>query len=140
MFFHGREASNPFYEKVEGIVEAEMDKFYKITGRRYHVVDYTGAQDAEHVIVVMGSGAETVEEAIEYLNAHGQKLGVLKVHLYRPFPTSSFLKALPKSVKTISVLDRTKESGSLGEPLYLDVVTAVSQAFSNGEITTLPKI
>ncbi|MEE6207056.1 MAG: pyruvate:ferredoxin (flavodoxin) oxidoreductase [Alphaproteobacteria bacterium] len=140
VFFQGREACNPYYEKVEGIVQEEMDKFAKITGRQYHVVDYTGAADADNVVVVMGSGAETVEEAIEYLNAHGSKLGVLKVHLYRPFPTESFLKALPKTVKTVSVLDRTKESGSLGEPLYLDVVTALSQAFSNGKLAALPKI
>ncbi|MBO6281112.1 MAG: pyruvate:ferredoxin (flavodoxin) oxidoreductase [Alphaproteobacteria bacterium] len=140
VFFQGREACNPYYEKVEGIVQEEMNKFAKITGRQYHVVDYTGAADAENVIVVMGSGAETVEEAIEYLNAHGSKLGVLKVHLYRPFPTESFLKALPKTAKTVSVLDRTKESGSLGEPLYLDVVTAISQAFSNGQLAALPKI
>ncbi len=140
VFFQGREASNPFYEKVEGIVQEEMDKFASITGRQYHVVDYTGDKNAEHVIVVMGSGAETVEEAIEYLNAHGQKLGVLKVHLYRPFPAESLLKVLPSSVKTVSVLDRTKESGALGEPLYLDVVTALSQAFSNGKLSSLPKI
>ena len=140
VFFQGREAANPFYEKVEDIVQEEMDKFAKITGRQYHVVDYVGAADAENVVVVMGSGAETVEEAIEYLNAHGAKLGVLKVHLYRPFPTESFLKAMPKTAKVVSVLDRTKESGSLGEPLYLDVVTALSQAFSNGKIAALPKI
>ena len=140
VFFQGREAANAYYDKVEGIVQEEMDKFAKISGRQYHVVDYVGAEDAENVVVVMGSGAETVEEAIEYLNAHGAKLGVLKVHLYRPFPTESFLKALPKTVKTVSVLDRTKESGSLGEPLYLDVVTALSQAFSNGKLASLPKI
>ena len=140
VFFQGREAANPYYAKVEGIVQEEMDKFAKITGRQYHVVDYTGAADAENVVVVMGSGAETVEEAIEYLNAHGAKLGVLKVHLYRPFPTESFLKALPKTAKVVSVLDRTKEAGSLGEPLYLDVVTALSQAYSNGKIAALPKI
>ena len=140
VFFQGREAANVYYDKVESIVQEEMDKFAKISGRQYHVVDYVGAADAENVIVVMGSGAETVEEAIEYLNAHGAKLGVLKVHLYRPFPTGSFLKALPKTVKTVSVLDRTKESGSLGEPLYLDVVTALSQAFSNGKLASLPKI
>lgn len=140
VFFQGREAANIYYDKVEGIVQEEMDKFAKISGRQYHVVDYVGAEDAENVVVVMGSGAETVEEAIEYLNAHGAKLGVLKVHLYRPFPTESFLKALPKTVKTVSVLDRTKESGSLGEPLYLDVVTALSQAFSNGKLASLPKI
>lgn len=140
VFFQGREAANVYYDNVEGIVQEEMDKFAKISGRQYHVVDYVGAADAENVIVVMGSGAETVEETIEYLNAHGAKLGVLKVHLYRPFPTESFLKALPKTVKTVSVLDRTKESGSLGEPLYLDVVTALSQAFSNGKLASLPKI
>lgn len=140
VFFQGREAANVYYDKVEGIVQEEMDKFAKISGRQYHVVDYVGAEDAENVVVVMGSGAETVEEAIEYLNAHGAKLGVLKVHLYRPFPTESFLKALPKTVKTVSVLDRTKESGSLGEPLYLDVVTALSQAFSNGKLASLLKI
>lgn len=140
VFFQGREAANIYYDKIEGIVQEEMDKFAKISGRQYHVVDYVGAKDAENIIVVMGSGAETVEEAIEYLNAHGAKLGVLKVHLYRPFPTESFLKALPKTVKTVSVLDRTKESGSLGEPLYLDVVTALSQAFSNGKLASLPKI
>ena len=140
VFFQGREAANIYYDKVEGIVQEEMDKFAKISGRQYHVVDYVGAEDAENVVVVMGSGAETVEEAIEYLNAHGAKLGVLKVHLYRPFPTESFLKALPKTVKNVSVLDRTKESGSLGEPLYLDVVTALSQAFSNGKLASLPKI
>ena len=140
VFFQGREAANIYYEKVEGIVQEEMDKFAKLTGRQYHVVDYVGAKDAEHVIVVMGSGAETVEEAVEYLNAHGEKLGVVKVHLYRPFPAETFLKALPASVKTVSVLDRTKESGSLGEPLYLDVVATLSQAFANGKIAKLPHI
>ena len=134
VFFQGREASNPFYKKVEGIVQEEMDKFAKISGRQYHVVDYVGAADAEQVIVIMGSGAETVEETINYLNANGAKLGLLKVHLYRPFPEKSFLKALPKSVKVVSVLDRTKE------PLYLDVVATLTQAFANGEIANMPKI
>ncbi len=140
VFFQGREASNPFYAKVEGIVQEEMDKFAKISGRQYHVVDYYGAKDAEEVIVVMGSGAETVEEAIDYLNAKGEKYGVLKVHLYRPFPAESLIKALPTTVKTISVLDRTKESGSTGEPLYLDVVATVAQAFANGKIKSMPRI
>ena len=140
VFFQGREASNPFYAKVEGIVQEEMDKFAKISGRQYHVVDYYGAKDAEEVIVVMGSGAETVEEAIDYLNAKGEKYGVLKVHLYRPFPAESLIKALPATVKTISVLDRTKESGSTGEPLYLDVVATVAQAFANGKIKSMPRI
>ena len=140
VFFQGREASNPYYKKVEGIVQEEMNKFAKISGRQYHVVDYVGAEDAEQVIVIMGSGGETVEETIAYLNAQGAKLGVMKVHLYRPFPEESFLKALPKTVKVVSVLDRTKESGSTGEPLYLDVVATLSQAFANGKLASLPKI
>ena len=140
VFFQGREACNKYYDAVPGIVQEEMDKFAKVTGRTYNVIDYVGVKDAEHVIVVMGSGAETVEEAIEYLNAKGEKYGVLKVRLYRPFPADAFLKAMPVSVKTVSVLDRTKESGSLGEPLYLDVVATLSQAFANGKIAMLPKI
>lgn len=140
VFFQGREASNPYYQKVEGIVQEEMDKFAKISGRSYHVVDYFGAPDAEEVIVIMGSGGETVEEAITYLNNQGAKLGVMKVHLYRPFPVQSFLKVLPKSVKAVSVLDRTKESGSIGEPLYLDVVATLTQAFAHGQISAMPKI
>ena len=140
VFFQGREAANPYYHKVEGIVQEEMDKFAKISGRQYHVVDYVGAADAEQVIVIMGSGGETAEEAIAYLNAQGAKLGVLKVHLYRPFPEKSFLKALPKTVKVVSVLDRTKESGSIGEPLYLDVVATITQAFARGDIASMPKI
>ncbi|MBP5352173.1 MAG: pyruvate:ferredoxin (flavodoxin) oxidoreductase [Alphaproteobacteria bacterium] len=140
VFFQGREASNAYYDKVPAIVQEEMDKFARISGRQYHIIDYSGAKDADNVVIVMGSGAETVEETVEYLNAKGAKLGVLKVHLYRPFPTEALLKALPTTVKTISVLDRTKESGSLGEPLYLDVVTALSQAFANGQLASLPKI
>ena len=139
VFFQGREASNKYYDAVEGIVQEEMDKFAKITGRQYHVVEYYGAQDAEQVIVIMGSGAETVQETIDYLNAQGAKLGVLKVHLYRPFPAKSFLKALPKTAKIVSVLDRTKESGATGEPLYLDVVATLAQAAAQGEVA-MPKI
>ena len=139
VFFQGREASNKYYNAVEGIVQEEMDKFAKISGRQYHVVDYYGAADAEQVIVIMGSGAETVQETIDYLNAQGSKLGVMKVHLYRPFPTKSFLKALPKSAKIVSVLDRTKESGATGEPLYLDVVATLAQAAAQGEIS-MPKV
>ena len=140
VFFQGREAGNKFYAQVERIVQEEMDKFAKISGRKYNVVDYCGPDDAEQVIVIMGSGAETVEETIEYLNANGYKVGLMKVHLYRPFPEKSFLKALPKSVKVVNVLDRTKESGSIGEPLYLDVVATLSQAFAKGEIVFCPRI
>ncbi len=139
VFFQGREASNKYYEAVPGIVQEEMDKFAKISGRQYHIVEYYGAADAEQVIVIMGSGAETVQETIDYLNAQGQKLGVIKIHLYRPFPAEAFVTALPKNVKVISVLDRTKESGATGEPLYLDVVATLSQAVAAGKIT-MPKI
>ena len=140
VFFQGREAANLYYNQVERIVQEEMDKFAGISGRQYHVVDYYGAKDADQVIVIMGSGGETVEEAIDYLNANGRKLGVMKVHLYRPFPEKSFLKVLPETVKTVSVLDRTKESGSTGEPLYLDVVATLSQAFARGELKSMPKV
>ncbi len=140
VFFQGREASNPFYNKVEAIVQEEMDKFAKISGRQYNVVEYVGAQDAEQVIVIMGSGAETVEETINYLNNNGYKVGLVKVRLYRPFPEKSFLKALPKTAKVVNVLDRTKESGSTGEPLYLDVVATLTQAFANGEIANMPRV
>ena len=139
VFFQGREASNKYYDAVPGIVQEEMDKFAKSSGRQYHIVEYYGAADAEQVIVIMGSGAETVQETIDYLNAQGQKLGVLKVHLYRPFPAKAFVAALPKSAKVVSVLDRTKESGATGEPLYLDVVATLAQAAAAGEIS-MPKI
>lgn len=140
VFFQGREAANPFYNKVEGIVQEEMNKFAKISGRKYDVVEYVGAPDAEQVIVIMGSGAETVEEAITYLNSNGYKVGLVKIRLYRPFPEKSFLKALPKTAKVINVLDRTKESGSIGEPLYLDVVATLTQAHAGGEIASMPRI
>ena len=139
VFFQGREAANKYYDAVPGIVQEEMDKFAKISGRQYHIVDYYGAADAEQVIVIMGSGAETVQETIDYLNAQGAKYGVVKVHLYRPFPEKAFVAALPKSAKVVSVLDRTKESGSAGEPLYLDVVATLAQAAAAGEIA-MPKI
>ena len=139
VFFQGREASNKYYDAVPGIVQEEMDKFAKISGRQYHIVEYYGAADAEQVIVIMGSGAETVQETIDYLNAQGQKLGVLKVHLYRPFPAKAFVAALPKSAKVVSVLDRTKESGATGEPLYLEGVSTLAQAAAAGEIS-MPKI
>ena len=102
-----------------------MDKVAKVTGRQYHPFDYVGAQDATDVIVAIGSACETIEETIEYLNAKGKKYGLIKVRLYRPFDTKRFLEALPKTVKRIAVLDRTKEPGSIGEPLYMDVVAAL---------------
>ena len=119
--FQGRETVNPFYQATPAIVQKYMDKFAKLTGRQYKLFDYEGAADAEHVIVVMGSGAETVHETVEELVRKGEKVGCLKVRLYRPFDTKAFIAALPATVKTITVLDRTKEAGSVGEPLYTDV-------------------
>ncbi|MGA7159223.1 MAG: pyruvate:ferredoxin (flavodoxin) oxidoreductase [Acidobacteriaceae bacterium] len=127
VFFQAREAANPFYLACPEIVQRVMDAFAVRTGRSYHLFDYVGAADAERVIVMMGSGAGAVEETIEDLNARGEKLGLLKVRLYRPFAVEAFLQALPKTVKAIAVLDRTKEPGALGEPLYQDVVTALSE-------------
>ncbi|GBU26765.1 pyruvate-flavodoxin oxidoreductase [Treponema sp. R8-4-B8] len=131
-YFQGREGVNKYYEKVAAIVQAEMDKYAKLTGRAYHIFDYHGAKDAEKVVVIMGSGAETVEETVDYLNNKGEKTGVLKVHLFRPFDAKLFVKALPHSVKSIAVLDRTKEPGSLGEPLYEDVRTAIAEMQAEG--------
>ena len=124
VFFQAREAANLFYDKAPEIVQRAMDKFAAVVGRHYHLFDYVGAPDAERVLVMMGSGAETAHETIDYLAGQGEKVGLLKVRLYRPFSMKHFLETLPKSVKTIVVLDRTKESGSTGEPLYLDVVSA----------------
>ncbi len=124
VFFQAREAANLYYEKAPEIVQRAMDKFASVVGRHYHLFDYVGAPDAERVLVMMGSGAETAHETVDYLTAKGEKVGLLKVRLYRPFSVKHFLETLPKSVKTIVVLDRTKESGSTGEPLYLDVVAA----------------
>ena len=107
IYFQNREAANKYYDAVPEIVQKEMDKVAKLTGRSYHLFDYVGASDAQNVIVIMGSGAEAVEETVEYLNARGKKVGVLKVRLYRPFATKAFVDALPKTVKSIAVLDRT---------------------------------
>ena len=104
-----------------------MDKFAEVVGRSYHLFDYVGAPDAERVIVMMGSGAEAAHETVEYLNARGEKVGLLKVRLYRPFCVKSFMEALPATVRQIAVLDRTKESGAIGEPLYLDVVECAAR-------------
>jgi pyruvate-ferredoxin/flavodoxin oxidoreductase len=141
-FFQGREACNPFYAATPGIVQAAMDQFAKVVGRAYHLFDYEGAPDAERVIVLMGSGCEVAHETVDHLLEQGEKVGLLKVRLFRPFDVGMFLKALPASVKKICVLDRTKEPGAAGEPLYQDVVAAVAQAVMNGssQFPTMPKI
>jgi len=141
VYFQTRETVNKYYQNAPAIIQKYMDKFAKLVGRQYHLFDYAGAPDAERVIVIMGSGAETVEETVKYLTAKEEKVGVLKVRLYRPFSIDNFIAALPKTTKSIAVLDRTKEPGSSGEPLYLDVVNAVSEKFNKGELQfAYPKI
>ena len=132
VFFQSRERANPFYDAFPQIVQDAMERFGELTGRRYRLFDYVGAADAERVIVLMGSGAETVHETVEHLLARGEKVGVLKVRLYRPFSAAALLAALPPSAKAVAVLDRCKEPGADGEPLYKDVVTALAQAAADG--------
>jgi len=132
VYFQGRETVNPFYIKAPGIVEKYMRKFEKLVGRKYEIFQYVGAPDADKVIVLMGSGAETADETVNALVAAGHKAGVIKVRLYRPFSVEHLAAALPKSVKKIAVLDRTKEPGCIGEPLYEDVVTAIDEMLESG--------
>lgn len=143
VYFQGREVVNKFYDACPDIVQNTMDKFAKLTGRQYHLFDYYGAPDAKRVIILMGSGAETAEETVEYLTQRmEEKVGIVKVRLYRPFSAKHLLAALPKTVEKIAVLDRTKEPGAFGEPLYLDVVTAISDAMmsDNPPFVKMPKI
>lgn len=133
VYFQARETVNPYYLAVPGIVQEQMDKFAGLVGRQYHLFDYVGAPDAERVIVIMGSGAEAGEETVEWLRARGEKVGLLKVRLYRPFSVSHFVAALPSTVKVIATLDRTKEPGAAGEPLYQDVVTAIMEEWAEGK-------
>ncbi|MEO1762140.1 MAG: pyruvate:ferredoxin (flavodoxin) oxidoreductase [Cyanobacteria bacterium J06629_18] len=137
VYFQARERTNPYYDACPEIVQQIMDEFAKRTGRHYQIFEYYGAPDAERVIVLMGSGCETVHETIDYLNPRGEKLGVVKVRLFRPFDAHQLIQSLPDTVKSIAVLDRTKEPGSAGEPLYLDVVTAIYQSWDK---ENLPKI
>jgi pyruvate-ferredoxin/flavodoxin oxidoreductase len=141
VFFQGRETINPYYIACPDIVQKQMDKFAKLTGRQYNLFDYVGVPDAEKIIIMMGSGADAAEETVNYLNEQGEKLGLIKVRLYRPFSVDNFINALPKSTKSIAVLDRTKEAGAPGEPLYLDVVNAISEKYMNNELKiNYPKI
>ncbi len=140
VYFQGRETVNSFYDNMSGIVENVMNDFYKMTGRKYELFQYSGAPDAERVIIIMGSGGETVDETVKLLNATGEKTGVLLVRLYRPFSLDHFIKALPKSVKSIAILDRTKESGASGEPLYQDVLSTLVNALQQKQISALPSL
>ena len=133
VYFQGRETVNKYYLVVPKIVQEAMDKFAKIVGRQYHLFDYVGAKDAEKVIVVMGSAADTAHETIEFMAGKGEKVGVVKVRLFQPFSTKDFIVALPKTTQKIAVLDRTKEPGTIGEPLYLNIRTAIGEAMSEGQ-------
>ncbi|MDX2149709.1 MAG: pyruvate:ferredoxin (flavodoxin) oxidoreductase [Bryobacteraceae bacterium] len=132
VYFQARETVNRFYAACPAVVQKVMDRFAQIVGRRYSLFEYFGAPDAEKVLVLMGSGAESAMETVAYLNRAGEKVGLLKVRLYRPFAVDSFIQALPKTAKMLVVLDRTKEPGAAGEPLYMDVVTAVNEAYAAG--------
>ncbi len=142
VYFQGRETVNKYYQAAPAIVQAAMDKLATLTGRQYHLFDYMGAEDAERVVVIMGSGADTVHETVEHMVKSGEKVGTVKVRLYRPFDAKAFAESLPASVKSIAVLDRTKEPGAIGEPLYQDVRTALGEALENGwgNLSGYPKV
>ncbi|MEO8331710.1 MAG: pyruvate:ferredoxin (flavodoxin) oxidoreductase [Gallionella sp.] len=143
VYFQARESVNPFYERMPGIVQRTMDKFAGLTGRQYHLYEYAGAPDADRVIVLMGSGAEAVEEVVDHINKNNNgKVGVVKIRLFRPFAADALLKIIPATVQRIAVMDRTKEPGADGEPLYKDVVTAISESYSDGasKFATLPRV
>jgi len=141
VYFQGRETVNKYYDATPGIVQKMMDKFASLTGRQYKLFDYVGAPDADKVVMIMGSGAETVHETVAYMSGLGEKVGAIKVRLYRPFDVKSFAEALPETVKEIAVLDRTKEPGSVGEPLYTDVCTALTEAKTAGWLKSeIPRV
>ncbi|MBL4660471.1 MAG: pyruvate:ferredoxin (flavodoxin) oxidoreductase [Alcanivoracaceae bacterium] len=139
-YFQSRESASPYYVKTIAEVENTLNEFAQLTGRQYQLFEYYGAKDARHVMIIMGSGSETAITTIDHLNKTGANLGVLRVRLYRPFSAKHFLAALPDTVEKIAVLDRTKEPGNSGEPLYKDVLTELGQAFTNGELVHMPKV
>lgn len=140
VYFQGRETVNPFYRQMPGMLQSVMDQFATLTGRQYHLFEYSGAADAEHVIIIMGSGGETAAETSAFLNANKAKTGVMRIRFYRPFSLDHFLQALPSSVQSIAVLDRTKEAGASGEPIYQDVLSALVDAIQQGRIPKLPRL
>jgi len=140
VYFQGRETVNNYYARIPSILKEEMDKFYSLTGRKYEAIRYQGAPDADRVIIIMGSGADTAKETSGYLNLYGEKTGVIQITLYRPFPVEEFLSKIPVTVKSIAVLDRTKEVGASGEPMYQDVLVSLVEGLSRGLINAMPKI
>jgi pyruvate-ferredoxin/flavodoxin oxidoreductase len=140
VYFQARETVNPFYARVPDVVEDAMTRLAERTGRRYRIVDYFGDPEAERVLVVMGSGGETVQETVAALNSRGERVGVVQVRLFRPFPAQALAEALPATARHVAVLDRTKEPGSIGEPLFLDTVAALTESFGDGERAVMPRI
>jgi pyruvate-ferredoxin/flavodoxin oxidoreductase len=140
VYFQGRETVNPFYARLPAIVQAAMDRFAALTGRQYHLFDYYGHPEAERVAVIIGSGGQTLRETVDYLQRQGEKVGVVLVRLCLPFAAEAFLAVLPKTVRSVAVLDRTKLPGSVGEPLYGDVVAILAEAWGNGVLSSLPRI
>jgi len=140
VYFQARETVNPFYARVPEAVTDAMDAFAAVTGRQYRLAEYTGAPEAERVIVIMGSGGQTAAETATYLAARGEKVGVVQVRLFRPFPAAAVLDAIPASARRLAVLDRTKEPGSLGEPLFLDVLGALAEAHGAAERAVMPLV
>ena len=140
IYFQGRETVNLYYAKLPGIVQDAMERFAALTGRSYKLFEYHGAPDAERIIILMGSGAQTAIETTKYLAEQGEKVGVIQVRLYRPFSMEHLLHVLPASVKKIAVLDRSKEPGAVGEPMYQDVSATLMEAFNEGKIAAMPKI
>ncbi len=142
VFFQAREAQNPWFDAFPAVVQQAMDEFAALTGRHYHLFDYVGAPDAERVIVIMGSGADTVEETVAHLTARGEKIGLFKVRLFRPLSAAALLAALPPSVRSLAVLDRCKEPGADGEPLFKDVMVALAedQADAAPRFAAMPKV
>ena len=140
VYFQARETVNPFYARVPVVVQQTMDRLGERTGRRYQLVEYHGHPEAERVLVMMGSGAETARETVSFLEGHGERVGVAQVRLYRPFPADALVDALPPTVRSVAVLDRTKEPGSLGEPLFLDVVAAMNDAVADGQRELMPRV
>ncbi|MEJ1486734.1 MAG: pyruvate:ferredoxin (flavodoxin) oxidoreductase, partial [Candidatus Sedimenticola sp. (ex Thyasira tokunagai)] len=142
VYFQGRETVNPYYDNVPGIMQAVMDRFAELTGREYKLFEYYGAEDAERVVMIMGSAADAVEETVDKLVAEGEKIGMLRVRLYRPFSPEHMLEALPDTVKKLAVMDRCKEPGNDGEPMYKDVMTAMANHMLNGgkKFATMPRV
>ena len=140
IYFQARETVNPFYDRTPQVVQDLMDQLALRTGRPMGIVEYSGHPEADRVLILMGSGVQTVQDTVSAMNDQGERVGVIQVRLYRPFPTQALLDALPPTATRVAVLDRTKEPGSIGEPLFLDVVAALTDAYADGELAVMPRV